>query len=256
MSELHANGGVLIIGSLLWQNHLSVQNDDIRKNWRSKYLKFDAKISVKCPIRYGRKSSSGIYTMVFSKNCIDKKLGFAYIVPFKNDKNSNALHLIELSKGLSTAEGMKGDFVTGGNSTWGVLGILINPSTESDLKGQFLSIWESQYSKERKFDPQDFRLGSEDVAVLKNGILNIPWPTAANSNDQNTIDSLDFVLAAVTKPTDYPHISDLLVNVNSDLTRKYFLNNVANGIRTFQDHYILEKIDKNILESMNIETPA
>lgn len=33
--EIDLKGGVLIIGSLLWQDYLDKPGDDIRKNWRA-----------------------------------------------------------------------------------------------------------------------------------------------------------------------------------------------------------------------------
>lgn len=253
MSKLQAKGGVLIIGSLLWQDDLRFPNDNVRKNWRIKYLNMDNKISVICPIRYGRKSSSNIYTMVFSMSCAEKESGRAYMIPFKNTFQTTN-KFIELAKELSKAEGMAGNFVAGNNAVWGVLGIALNPAISLARKDHLLTMWASQYSKEKIFDYQQFKLGKEKPVISENGILNLAWPNSVELLGKKAIDSLDFVLATVTKPTDYPHISDLLINVTSDITRKYFLNNISNGIQTFQDHYILEKIDKNILKYMNIET--
>ena len=63
-------GGVIIIGSLLWQDDLKLNtNDKIRYNWRNTSLNLSEKILVKLPIRYGRYSDGNIYTMVFSMNC-------------------------------------------------------------------------------------------------------------------------------------------------------------------------------------------
>lgn len=59
------NTGILVIGSLLWDND---QGDKInhRSDWRNERLLQEEKIHVFAPIRYGR-NSGGVYTMVFQK---------------------------------------------------------------------------------------------------------------------------------------------------------------------------------------------
>lgn len=52
--------GVLVIGSLYWRT-------DERKKWRHKRLCPDRDWQVRVPIRYGRLSKNGAYTMVFAK---------------------------------------------------------------------------------------------------------------------------------------------------------------------------------------------
>ena len=80
--EIDLKGGVLVIGSLLWQDYLDKPGDDIRKNWRANSLSISNKIQVKMPIRYGRFSEkSQIYTMVFSNAC-KRKSGTAFVLPF------------------------------------------------------------------------------------------------------------------------------------------------------------------------------
>lgn len=50
-------GGVLIIGSLLWQDSSTdVPGDNLRKRWRTEHLDMNHKVAVKVPIRYGRYS--------------------------------------------------------------------------------------------------------------------------------------------------------------------------------------------------------
>lgn len=74
--------GVIIIGSLLWQDYLEREGDNIRLNWRNSNLDMENKIPVKVPIRYGRISEkSGIPTMIYS-NRMKNKPGFGYVVPF------------------------------------------------------------------------------------------------------------------------------------------------------------------------------
>src|SRR5258705_2850708 len=81
--KFNLKGGVLIIGSLLWQDHLNKLGDDIRKTWRAEHLLMDNKIMVSVPIRYGRFSDKNkIYTMVFSKKLTKKESGTGWFVPF------------------------------------------------------------------------------------------------------------------------------------------------------------------------------
>jgi len=64
-------GGVIIVGSLIWEDHLKAEDrDNIRRNWRRVNL-IDNSSPSKVPIRYGRKSQSrdDTYTMIFSKSC-------------------------------------------------------------------------------------------------------------------------------------------------------------------------------------------
>ena len=51
-------GGIIIIGSLFWEDHLdNEKTDNIRKNWRQQYLNDSPKLT-KVPIRYGRASQT------------------------------------------------------------------------------------------------------------------------------------------------------------------------------------------------------
>lgn len=80
LNEINLNGGVLIIGSLLWDD-----KKQTRKDWRKSFLKIDDKVKIPAPIRYGRISTSRCctFTMVLSQECNDKdKLGKAFFCPF------------------------------------------------------------------------------------------------------------------------------------------------------------------------------
>src|SRR5262245_38785474 len=52
--------GILIAGSLYWST------EPYRVRWRRKFLDMDRVIPVRAPIRYGRRSRHGSYTMVFA----------------------------------------------------------------------------------------------------------------------------------------------------------------------------------------------
>lgn len=57
--------GILIAGSLDWRG------EPYRGEWRQSRLTPDAGVVVRAPIRYGRLSQSGTYTMVFAPGCPD-----------------------------------------------------------------------------------------------------------------------------------------------------------------------------------------
>lgn len=240
-SQVTYKAGVLIIGSLLWQDYLKNKDDCIRKKWRDGHLLLKDRLKILLPIRYGRKSSSDIYTMVFSNTCEDK-LGKAFLVPFQKPKRSSLEDFdIDLSE-LSRAEGMGGGMVAGNKKIWGVLGILLNKQKLSTHKSNVISSWyKNHFSSEKQYNYKDFELTSIDPPIEENGFMNIKWPVSVEPILQSEIDSFDFLFAAVTKPTDYPNSTDLAKNVVGDIDRNYFLNNTKNGIETFQDVEILKK---------------
>ena len=125
---MRLNGGVIIIGSLLWQHDLCpAKSDNVRRSWRNTALILDEKILVKLPIRYGRYSKGSIYTMVFSTRCEKtQRLGTGHVIPFKNNSIEHLDVLICEARMMSKAEGMEGKFIGGTNQIWATMGILIN----------------------------------------------------------------------------------------------------------------------------------
>ena len=161
---LNIKGGVMIMGSLLWQSHLKTEkNDNIRSDWRNNHLSIDEKILVKIPIRYGRLSQSNIYTMVLSNNCCKKKNGTGYIVPFKNKNISTLEELMSESTAISIAEGMKGHFVSkerGTENIWCSLGILFNPKyTDIVSKKNIIEAWKEKIKLRGSLNPKIFKRG-------------------------------------------------------------------------------------------------
>lgn len=231
-------GGVLIIGSLLWQDHLNEPGDNIRKDWRDRFLNESEKIMIKVPIRYGRLSRSNIYTMTFS-NALKRKMGTAFLVPFRN-QFSSIPQIIEDAREMSEAEGMGRRFVAGEN-IWSVMGISINPKlNKSPLKKEIISKWFR--SIEKPFDMKDFRIGREKPCLKATGELDIPWLNAVDSRNAKNINEFDFYIATVTKPTNYPPSKELSLKVKGDNQRYYFIENFKSGITTFQDHQVINLI--------------
>lgn len=234
--QVDLKGGVLIIGSLMWQDHLDEAGDDIRKNWRTNSLLLANKIQVKTPIRYGRFSdNSKIYTMVFSNAC-KRKSGTAFIVPFSSQIQSDK-QLVDEAQKLSDAEGMKKKFVAGEN-VWSVLGILINPKHNgTKIKRNLITLWNN--SLDKAFDDKLFRIGKEKPCIKSNGILNIPWPSTVDPRKSEDLNSYDFIIATATKPTKYPLVKELAGCVKTDIVRYYFIENYKSGITTFQDLQVI-----------------
>jgi hypothetical protein len=106
-----------MIGSLYW--------DEVRARWRADRFRSDVEFSVNAPIRYGRRSSSGTYTMVFSHSVPQmgtaKVLKCAHSIEDPND-------LINEAECLWTAERRqpRGDGTI--SSTWGCVALLVSPS--------------------------------------------------------------------------------------------------------------------------------
>jgi hypothetical protein len=227
-------GGVIIIGSLLWQDYLKKQGDNIRINWRNAHLDLKNRIPVKVPIRYGRRSSSNIMTMVFS-NRMAKKTGFGYVVPFKKKINNKDEFLCE-ALALSTAEGMQGKFVC----SWGVLTYLLNDSIDEDKKREIVKLFRQR--RNANFDITEYKVGRERSCVTKSLKLEINWLAPISKNDKHKIDELHFLLATATKPMNkIPSLKEIAQSINGDNQRKYFINNLINGIIT-QDDFGIAKL--------------
>lgn len=244
--NLNIKGGVLIIGSLLWQNHLNSDNEDnIRKLWRDRHLLMKQRIMVKIPIRYGRLSKrDNIYTMVFSNSCARNKKGTGYFIPFKKTPISDFSDLLNEAREISIAEGMKGCFLSKmkDDNVWCVLGILMNPKIDKEIENNLLRSWTGNIEGQGEFDPQDFKIGHEKTSIHKTGKLNIDWPISLDKRNNEILNSYDFIIATATRPTDYPTIETLKVKVEDDKSRYYFIENYNSGITTFQDIEVINRI--------------
>jgi len=238
--------GVLIIGSLLWDNDQG-DNKDHRKKWRLERLLAEEKIHVFAPIRYGRESD-GVYTMVFSKETVaNNEWGTAYVLPCK--KTIETFRDLKLeAEQLSNAEGAKDSkLVKGGKSEkWCIIGIIFNPSFEQTLKEQFLNEYvellnDHGISEEFK----KFCIGQETSILKVNGEIDIEWPKAIDPDQQKSLNSFDFIIATCPQQnlTAYP-AAEAIANGVLKHTRKYFFNNIANGITTFQDRAISDIVQQ------------
>jgi hypothetical protein len=225
-------GGVIIVGSLLWQDYLDDPGDDIRAKWRRAHLDIENKIPVRLPIRYGRTSKSKIVTMVFS-NRMARKKGFGYIVPFKTRINNKDELLCE-AIALSAAEGMKGNFVR----NWGVLTYLINDSiVNTKQKNEIVRLFRQK--KSTTFDVNEYKVDKERSCVSKSLKLDINWVAPVLENDKHKVDGFHLLLATATKPDKIiPTYDKIAQTILGDTKRKYFINNLTNGIITYDDFEI------------------
>jgi hypothetical protein len=233
------NSGVLIIGSLLWQDYTHEKGDNIRLNWRNTRLSLADKIAVKIPIRYGRLSgskNSKVPTMIFS-NKMQNKLGIGYVVPFKSVINNYDQLLCEAME-LSVAEGMMGNFV----KDWGVLAYLVNENKiNKETKKEIIKLFKQR--KNQQFIPKEYKVGREKSCVTSSLKLDINWPQALIPSDQIKLNQFDFVLGTATNPkNEVVTIDTIAKKIAADKDRRYFLNNISNGIITYEDFDIAKKI--------------
>ena len=226
-------GGAIVIGSLLWDKEAK------RIKWRKLYLKsLDDKISLKARIRYGRKSisRSNTYTMILS-NHPETELGNAYILPFK-EILKNAKNLESQAFAMASAEGLWKKTGPSLNKSWGTVGLLINPKLEESRNLEIIKErWTKIYS-EYKFNPSDYIIENEPEIIDQNGFLNIDWTEEMND--------FDFLIATLTVPDPKQFLNEQIIadKINETGYDVYFRTNYENGIRTFQDDKIIEKLKK------------
>lgn len=230
-------GGVIIIGSLLWDEN------PIRHKWRSLNLKdTSTKQLVSVPIRYGRKSSSrnNTYTMIFSNNNSTQQ-GQAYLLGFKTEiKNAKALQTEAFA--LGAAEGLWKE-TPSINNTWGSVGLLMNPKIDAKNKNGADIIrqwWVQQYQAyDRTFDYLQYKIEDNELPVIdKDGFLKIPW-----SDDMNDYDLL-IATPVVPSPKRLLTPKEIAERMKVKHYRTYFDRNTENNIRTFQDDEIAEYLNK------------
>lgn len=228
------NAGVLIIGSLLW--------DERREAWRQSRLDMNSLETVTAPIRYGRRSlqRGGTYTMVFSRGAA---AGQAKVIPFaRRVATGNDLTCEAEQLWAAERNGTPNGEVSAG---WGCVALLRNP--ERNIPQDLLVEWTNRVSRERRYGnvPQ---AEEEDTLVSADGLLRIDWPRRISDGASLT---LDLLLVTATHPTltgtprRYPGVGTIAAAWNSDMDGHvgYFWSNVHNGIRTFQD----EEIKANLL---------
>ncbi len=244
LTDMKLKGGVIIIGSLIWEDHLKEKNQDfIRRDWKNQNLLTDRKLTP-VPIRYGRKSSSrkDTYTMIFTKSN-ENSLGQGLIIEFRETINSfEDLEIQAIA--LAIAEGIYTSSNNRISSTWGSVGLLINPALKkSDFaKFEFLSkkwtdIYQSYYET---FFAIDYKCNEDlEPPIDQNGILTINWQEAMNG--------FDLLIATLVIPDPKRQLTaqEIADKMREKEYFKYFKSNVLNKIKTTQDEQILELLPDN-----------
>lgn len=257
MEKIKLNGGVIIIGSLLWENHLEFngKEDSIRSMWRQQSLNMEDKKSVVLPIRYGRISSSRFktYTMIFC-NSVDNSKSKGFTVPFSETINSfEELYIQAIA--LAKAEGI---YKTKNNkritTSWGSVGILINPKLEKNQPSVFsylLERWSDLYSNfQDTFNCSEYTIPDVSPVINQNGFLQIGWTDEFDGFDvllatptipmPKKVTSADEIVEAILKSANHPD------NIKySDGYSEYFDRNLANDITTYQDGRIKEILNQS-----------
>ena len=239
-------GGVIIIGSLLWETKDNALADgetlaQQRQNWRNTNLNFRLQKEVDLPITYGRTSSTRkcTYTMVFSSLFLNK-LGKGLIVPYKEEFDFNTFSIFK-NQGIDLAkvEGIsKSKEICCKN--WGCIGIYINPDSINSKKikkywdefrlldDNYLSIKAADY----KFDriKEDISLLNEDYTLKSDCLIQT---------------ALDFLFFTYIKPKHrneksetFPTSEEVAEEIKISGYDTYFRENKRNGILTFNDKEI------------------
>ena len=220
-------GGVIIIGSLLWDN-------SNRQKWRDNNLCSENQFKVYIPIRYGRYSCKRkIYTMVFSNNCYLKRygLGIGWVLPIKTKINLFS-ELKGEAKKMGEAEGFNNN---GFSSDWGSVALLLNPNKiiDDSIKEEWGKFMSDKI-------PRPPLLVSEKFPIDFNGFLTIRWPEEVMQ--KNKIEKYDFLIATVTNPTliknRYPTVYKIANAMEKVDNYLYFEKNREHEITTFQDERI------------------
>ncbi len=228
-------GGVLIIGSLYWQDDKEKDSGDkIRKTWRDENLDMATSIDVEVPIRYGRFSSQNgkTYTMVFDNSLLPEQYGIAKCVSFLKPFTTFDEIKDAIAK-LSEAEGDDKSFIKG-NTAWCVCSVIFNPKrVNTSIKSSILKSWENELST-IQIGNKKFIKNPKEYSISKQGELEIPWP-------ENIVD-LDFMIATAILPKNRKGIEKVTPSEIAKFVanRNYFYPNHKAGIRTFQDEEIIK----------------
>jgi hypothetical protein len=236
---LMSSVGILIAGSLYWST------EPYRVKWRSKFLDMDRVIPVRAPIRYGRKSRHGSYTMVFAPG---SPMGRAKVVACRRHATS-IVDILSQAKALWLAERPAEARPVPGqlhSASWGCVAMLLQPN--GNIPSDVLDGWARQVgqefsgpSRERNYDSTAYSVKGR-AAIDKRGLLQIPWPHCSTTDA--TLDGFDVLLATATKPTpdpatdDFPTVVDIATAWNARGDASYFHSNRKNGFHTFQDEEI------------------
>jgi hypothetical protein len=228
--------GVLMAGSLYWDGGL-------REAWREARL-VEEEWTVTAPVRYGRKSSKGTYSAVFSRGCA---AGTAKVV-----RGGAAIgsvdDLVVEAEYLWRAERLSDRANHQLSAPWGCVALLVNPASEVGVA--FVRRWGRRVAQEKVYG-QVTQAQDEGRLVSAEGLISIPWPKVVNGLDAAGADKpvpLDLLLVTPTSPTleagAYPPVAMIAAGWGEDKTGEIrtLRENRANGIRTFEDEAIIGEL--------------
>lgn len=228
------NAGILIIGSLLW--------DDQRQGWRDARLEMNSAETAMAPIRYGRlsgKRRGHTYTMVFSRLC---EPGHAKVVRCSHTVSS-VVDLIAEAEQLWAAE-QPGAAAGRIAADWGCVALLCNP--ERKIPEDLLKEWAIRVSRESDYG--NVRQTAEEGSLVSDdGLLRISWPHLVEGG---AAVQLDLLLGTANDPTlagtppSYPSVEIISNAWNAAASKhaEYFWRNGDCGIRTFHDDEIRRRL--------------
>jgi hypothetical protein len=244
----HLKGGVIIIGSLYWEDETNCISGDelkgrMRSKWREGNLDLENKMQVGLPTRYGRCSSSRNYTysMILSRQYNNpEQLGSGLAVPFSNqvlDYNEFKRQAVELAKAeFIINENNKEKLV----SSWGAIAIWIND--QSKFKDAVASWWK-QLITERQLG---YSKQVQDFSWDDGNLLTNDYRLELSIDESK----LDFAFCTYIKPKhaetekngsgkrQYPTEQEIAEAMIQSNYQTYFRQNIKNNIRTCNDGLI------------------
>ena len=241
--EKSIKGGVIIIGSLRWENEQNAIQEKTSKNvaikrahWRDTNLDLENEERHKLPIKYGRCSSTRrcTYTMVFSNLALEKE-SHGLVIPYKKEIDfNNYVNFEQQALLLADVEG-----ISKGNNKllkeWGCIGLYVNPKSNhiNKIKSnwEILKLIDNNYNKESK----QYRI-EDDLLLEKDYTL---------SSDCLIETGLDFLFFTYIKPQHrnseinvFPTSQEIADEINRSGYKTYFEENRKCGIITFEDEEI------------------
>jgi hypothetical protein len=233
-NEMNFKGGVVIIGSLLWDGN-EQKDEKERYKWRTERLDMRTQMPVSVKIRYGRESKNWKnYTMILS-NHSTTEFGQGVIVGFKEPITGFEV-LKEQAFAMAKAEGIwKAEEQQSLNAKWGTVGLLVNPNINNENRGNVDIIrkeWKEFHQNNRvAFDPCKYCIEKEGSVINDDGFLQLDWTEEMND--------YDFLIATaiVPKPKKLLTPRDIASKIKLE-EKEYFHNNITCGIKTFQDDEI------------------
>ena len=257
MEQKKIKGGVIIIGSLRWENEKNaIQNKDSkelakkREEWRNSYLNFKKEKAIPLPIGYGRSSSSRncTYTMVFSNEYLDLRMGQGLLIPYKDDIDFSDVEIFKKHCcELAIIEGICKKDETTFRKKWGCIGIFINK--KSDKKQVVSNFW-GQF---RILD-NNYKKTPNDLSFENNSLID---------NDYSFIESvvidtdLDFLLFTYIQPQHrnaefkrIPTANEIAEEIIRSGYKIYFEENTKHQIKTTHDEEIIKICNKDLMEKL------